>query len=240
MPNGRNRPTAVADRIEPPAAKRSFKSHYALITDSYSRQETFAFETLVKRISSPSAGTVLYAVVQNTWIDTYSSDGIGERHILYVQVIGSPLRLTGLRMMPLILFLAGCGGPVRETEPLISGLIHQCFATVKESVFLSGRCQPIGGWPYCDTVKSLDEEPDPLWKGPQLPPTLRAFRENPGYWSGQIHAQQNYYFRKNEDQLIIYGGLPIGTPAPASSLSCRPDPAESRCPVALTCRWVSG
>jgi hypothetical protein len=107
--------------------------------------------------------------------------------------------------------LAGCGGPIRDTDPRVSGLIHQCFSTVKESIFISGRCQAIDGWPYCDTVKPLNPDKPRLAGVAQLPPTLQAYREDSAYWSAQIHAEQSDTFRKPGDHLIVYGGLPIGT-----------------------------
>jgi hypothetical protein len=45
-----------------------------------------------------------------------------------------------------------------------------------------------------------------------LPPTLRAFREEPKYWSEEIQAQQKYFFGRRGDNAVIYGGLPVGTP----------------------------
>src|SRR5580658_211138 len=93
-----------------------------------------------------------------------------------------------LRSIALIALLAGCTATaVRDTDPRISALMHQCFATVKESIFFSGKCQPVGSWTYCDTVRSLDPQPDPRWKFPQFPPTLQAYRNDPVYWSGRIH-----------------------------------------------------
>ena len=130
--------------------------------------------------------------------------------IVYVQF--RPLALSKrLRLIVLTALLTACGGPVRDADPRIGGLIHRCFATVKESIFLSGRCQAIDGWPYCDTVKSLNPVPHPEWKFPQLPPTLQDFQADPAFWTGQIHVQQNYFYRKHGDHLVVYGGLPIGT-----------------------------
>jgi hypothetical protein len=115
------------------------------------------------------------------------------------------------RLIMLIAFLTGCGGPVRNTDPRISTLIHQCFATVKESIFLSSRCQPVWGWPYCDNVKALNAEQTRLPNLPQLPPTLQAFHEDPSYWTAQIRAQQAQFLKKNDDHLVVYGGLSVGT-----------------------------
>lgn len=122
------------------------------------------------------------------------------------------MELMRHKLVVLTVLLSGCGGPVRDADPRISGLIHQCFATVKESIFISGRCQAIDGWPYCDTVKSLDPAPHPDWTFPQLPPTLQSYRDRQDYWSERIHTQQNHFYRKHGDHLVIYGGLPVGTP----------------------------
>jgi hypothetical protein len=117
-----------------------------------------------------------------------------------------------LRTIAVAVLLVGCGGPVRSTDPRIHGLINQCFATVKESIFVSSRCQPIAGWPYCDTVKALNAEQRPLANYAQFPPTLQAFREEASYWSGQIRAQQEYFYGNHQDRLHIHGGIPAGTP----------------------------
>jgi hypothetical protein len=127
-------------------------------------------------------------------------------------------------LVALIVLLSGCGGPVRNSDPRISDLIHQCFATVKESIFLSSRCQPIGGWPYCDNVKALNAEQTRLPNLPQFPATLRAFHEDPPYWSAQIRAQQAQFLKKDGDHLIIYGGISSGTQLEISQVS----------------RWVDG
>ena len=121
---------------------------------------------------------------------------------------------TRLRSISLIVLLAGCNATkVHDTDPRISALIHQCFATVKESIFFSGHCQPIGSWTYCDTLRSLDPQPDPRWKFPQFPPTLQAYHNDPIYWSGRIHEEEKYRQRSHiqSDHVVIYGGLPIGT-----------------------------
>jgi len=124
------------------------------------------------------------------------------------------LCLARLRSIALIALLAGCTATnVRDTDPRINALIHQCFATVKESIFFSGKCQPIGSWTYCDTIRSLDPQPDPRWKFPQFPPTLQAYRDDPVYWSGRIHEEEKYRqgSQIQPDHVVIYGALPIGT-----------------------------
>jgi hypothetical protein len=129
---------------------------------------------------------------------------------VYAQ-IGPLLCLTRLRSIALIALLAGCTANIRATDPRISVLIHQCFATVKESIFFSGQCQPIGS--YCDTLRSLNPQPDPRWQFPQFPPTLQAYRDDPVYWSGRIHEEEKYRqgSRIQPDHVVIYGALPIGT-----------------------------
>jgi hypothetical protein len=114
-------------------------------------------------------------------------------------------------IIALITLTSSCGGHVRDDDPRISGLIHHCFATVKESLFISGNCQNIEGSPYCDTVKALDAE-QPSLSFAQLPPTLRAYHENPIYWAEQVHAVDRNLFGTHRDNLTIYGGLPVGTP----------------------------
>jgi hypothetical protein len=118
-----------------------------------------------------------------------------------------------LRLMALTALLAGCGGPVRDTDPRIGALIHQCFATVNESIFVSAKCQPVGTWAYCDTVSSLNPHADPRWTFPHFPPTLQAYRDDPVYWSGRIHEEEKQRQRGQfqPDRVVIYGGLPIGT-----------------------------
>ena len=132
---------------------------------------------------------------------------------MYAQ-IGPLFCLTRLRSIALIALLAGCTANVRDTDPRISALIHQCFATVKESMLISGKCQPLGTWTYCDTVRSLDPDPDPRWKFPQFPPTLQAYRDDPDYWSSRIHEEEKHRqgSQIQPDRVVIYGGLPIGTP----------------------------
>jgi hypothetical protein len=144
--------------------------------------------------------------------DERNSYGIEEKRVLYVQFCGL-LRRLGL--IASIALLAGCNvSAVRDDDPRISALIHQCFATLKESIFFSRRCQPMGTWAYCDTVRGLDPNPDPRWKFPQFPPTLQAYRDDPGYWSDRIHIAEKYGQRSliQPDHVVIYGGLPIGTP----------------------------
>jgi hypothetical protein len=129
-------------------------------------------------------------------------------------------RQTGLRSRTLsliasIAILAGCNvSTVRDADPRISALIHQCFATVNESIFLSGKCQPIRTWAYCDTVRSLNPDADPRWTFPQFPPTLQAYRNDPAYWSDQIHLAEKLRqgAQIQPGHPVIHGGLPIGTP----------------------------
>jgi hypothetical protein len=116
-----------------------------------------------------------------------------------------------LRLTALIALLAGCGGPVRDDDARIGGLIHQCFATVKESLFVSANCQGIDGWSNCDTVKALRPEPLPSGVTRLHPPTLEAYRENPTYWSEQINSEPYRFLSTRPDRWIIYGGLPMGT-----------------------------
>src|SRR4029077_4199330 len=97
-----------------------------------------------------------------------------------------------LKIVALAAVLAGCGGPVRDTDPRIGALINQCFATTKETIFISGDCQGVEGWGYCDTVKELNPGQPRVAGYPLLPPTLRAFGEDPAYWSEQIRVQQKY------------------------------------------------
>ena len=123
-------------------------------------------------------------------------------------------RLAFLKRFKFILLagmLAGCGGPVRDTDPRIGALINQCFATAKETIFISGNCQGVDGWSYCDTVKALNREQQRVASYPLLPPTLRAFSEDSEYWSEQIRAQQKYFFGWHGEHPMIYGGLPAGT-----------------------------
>lgn len=144
--------------------------------------------------------------------DERNSYGIEEKRVLYVQFCGL---LPRLGLIASIALLAGCNASaVRDDDPRISTLIHQCFATLKESIFFSRRCQPVGTWAYCDTVRGLDPNPDPRWKFPQFPPTLQAYRDDPGYWSDRIHIAEKYGQRSliQPDHVVIYGGLPIGTP----------------------------
>jgi hypothetical protein len=133
---------------------------------------------------------------------------------VYVQFCAL-LRLRRPSLIASIAILAGCNvSTVRDADPRISTLIHQCFATVKESIFLSGKCQPVGTWAYCDSVRGLDPHPDPRWTFPQFPPTLQAYRDDPGYWSGRIHMAEKYRqgSQIQPDHLVIYGGIPMGTP----------------------------
>ncbi|HXC10056.1 MAG TPA: hypothetical protein VNV61_14085 [Steroidobacteraceae bacterium] len=125
------------------------------------------------------------------------------------------LRLMRLRLIALTALFTGCTTiAVSDTDPPIRALIHQCFATVKESILFSGKCQPMGTWTYCDTVMSLEPHPDPRWKFPQFPPTLQAYRDDPDYWSGRIHEEEKRRqgSQIQADRVLIYGGLPIGTP----------------------------
>lgn len=78
----------------------------------------------------------------------------------------------------------------RTNDPRVSKLVNKCFATVEEAIFYSGWCKPIGtlGYSYCDRVESLNPHPhsggaaaDPF------PPTLKAYRVDPNYWSARIH-----------------------------------------------------
>jgi hypothetical protein len=119
-----------------------------------------------------------------------------------------------LKLIVLTALLAGCGGPVRDTDPRISELIHQCFATVKEAIFLSDKCDPLGSRTYCDTVRSLNPNPDPRWQQLQyFPPSLQAYRDDPVYWTGRIHEEKKYKLFEQllPDHVVLYGGVPIGT-----------------------------
>jgi hypothetical protein len=125
------------------------------------------------------------------------------------------LRLRKPGLIAMLAILAGCyTSAVSDTDPRISALVHACFATVKESIVFSGRCEPMGTWVYCDTVQSLNPHPDPRWKFPQFPPTLQAYRDDPGYWPDRIHMAEKYRqgSQIQPDHVVIYGGLPIGTP----------------------------
>ena len=115
------------------------------------------------------------------------------------------------KLFVLTAVLAGCGGPVRDTDPRIGALIDQCFATAKETIFISGYCQGVDGSSYCDTVKALNPEQPRVASYAHLSPTLRALSEDPAYWSEQIRAQQKYFFGWHGEHPVIYGGLPAGT-----------------------------
>lgn len=136
-----------------------------------------------------------------------------ETQIVYVQ-FAALVFSKRLRLIVLTALLAGCGGPVRETDPRIGALVHQCFTTANEAIFLSDTCDPIGSRTYCDTVRGLNPHPDPQWKQLQyFPPTLQAYRDDPIYWSGRIHEEKKYRLFEQllPDHVVIYGGLPVGT-----------------------------
>lgn len=123
-----------------------------------------------------------------------------------------------LALIVLTALLAGCPATtaVRQTDPRIGAVIHQCFATVKEAIFLSTDCQPMFGYAYCDTVRSLDPEPHPNWQFPQFPPSLQAFRDDRLDWTRRIHEAEQYRrghggIEYRQDRVVIYGGLPVGT-----------------------------
>ena len=135
---------------------------------------------------------------------------------MYVQFAPRGL-LNRLPLIVLTALLTGCPATtaVRATDPRIGALIHQCFRTVKEAIFLSTDCQPNFDYAYCDTVRSLDPHPDPRWRFPRFPPTLQAYRDDPVYWSGRIHEAEKHRrghggIESRQDRVVIYGGLPIG------------------------------
>lgn len=90
----------------------------------------------------------------------------------------------------------------------LSGLVHQCFSTVKESILYQTACPPVGPWRErnmagwaCDTVTYVDEFPFPL--------TLQSYQEDPQHVAGRIREVMTASDVR-PGKVTVLGGLAAG------------------------------
>jgi len=109
----------------------------------------------------------------------------------------------------------GCATTADITNnPLLNGVLHQCFATTHDALLLSRACSSNVVTNYCDTVIEL-----PAVGYPQ---TLSDYATDKAYWDQRIKTlassnyQMNATYRHQAEQVAdnnikVYGALPIDT-----------------------------
>lgn len=131
------------------------------------------------------------------------------RKLAVLGLLKSPIRNNWRKSSVAILVLVAACSVDHTDDPHLSGLVHQCFATVKDGIIYQTVCPPVSpgsfgfrGDSYCDTVTYVDQFPYAV--------TLNSFEADPQHWSEQISKTikkaSNAY-----GEFIVRGGLPAGT-----------------------------
>ncbi len=137
------------------------------------------------------------------------------RRALLVHLQNSPAVFLGnsrwLAVGGMLFLLSGCLTTDHSSDPHLANLVNRCFKTINEALFVSRRCEPLVGHKYCDSAVMLGPNENSPRGG--YPPTLRAYRSKPVYWSSQIHKYEKVRQRGQigADHVVIYGGLRPGT-----------------------------